>query len=141
VIKVPEVRRKRRFKTESGYKLRGAMVWVVLGIIAGAAAALIAFGLTLAANELSHQLDMVFGSCADRTVFDDVSDGLTGCAIFAAIAILLFLSRKSIARKTTAKYAEFSNDIGGWFSFGAMMTYAVCGLPLAAVAVFGNSCQ
>lgn len=140
MIQAPEPQPKRRFETDNGYKLGGAMAWVVIGMFAGVFAALIAFGLAIASNELTQMFDRALDLCASRTFFDDLLDAFHSVAVMLAVGILLFMARKSVVRRTTPRYEEFAEDVGNWFSFGAIFAYAICGAPLVALAIFNNNC-
>ena len=117
------------------------MVWVVVGIFAGLLAAFVAFGLALAINELSHLIDESIGGCETRSWFVDLWNGFACIAILIAVGILLVLSRKSVVRRVEPRYGEFAADVGSWFSFGSVLTYVVCGVPLVGLAIFNMPCS
>jgi hypothetical protein len=142
VIRTPGVKRKVYFKTESGYKLRGAMVWVVVGIVVGILAAALASGLAFLWNNFSQILANTTNiDCIETPTWLKPIHAFESLALFAAFAIGLFMLRKGVAALTRSRYEEFADDVANWFALGSMLAYFVCGVPLILIAIFVDACS
>ena len=141
MIKTPQAARKRRFKTESGYKLRGAMVWVAIGLFAGIAAALAAMGMAIGLGELVlAYLGLSHAGCPHLLLPNVIVLVMQSAGMFIAVGILLFMARKGVAANREPRFGEFSKDVANWFCFGSMLAYAVCAVPLLLAAFATLSC-
>ena len=79
-------------------------------------------------------------SCDPRSDFQVIFYVAEGFILFAAMGIILFFLRKLAEQLATPRYGEFAADIRGWFCFGSLLAYGVCGLPAILIAAATDLC-
>jgi len=141
MIKTPEVKRRFVPKTQQGVKLRGAMIWVVLGLLAGVVAAVVTFAVTLLIAEgIGGLIDHVHKVCPSPPWWIRVIVALVALEFFALTAKGLWMLRGPIAQYVKPRYGEFAGDVADWFRLGAIFAFVIAGIPLFLLLVLGMSC-